>query len=900
MLDPHHHRPVPDLASSAGEGALAWLGELGFAALSLAGAGPGWRIAATHGAVEELFGLGLPPPPTGAAPLLARFAPRDRARLTELLRAAASGLPGAGEFLLGAPGAAPRGVECRARPDADGAVILLVRAAQPNARPPADAGALAAAAAEQRLELFGRVASEAFWEEDLATGAAWVSAGFRRLAAGRAGAPGSPPELARGWRESLVHPEDLPRLQRMIDQATAGGLSRFSVRYRLGSSATGWADLHDRILIVRDAAGRPVRMVGAVQDVSEQVRAEEELQETQTRLRLAIAKAQLGFWRQRRGAARCHWSAEAFEIMGRARSAGEPAFADVLAELQPEEAARLENLLAEAFDTGAPFSFDLRLPAGSGGRMVHLLGQAERGPGGEVTELFGTVQDVTDRKRAEEALEDSQERFALAARASSAGLWDINFQTARVHFAERFLQLLGFDVGALHESLEAWEERIHPEDRPRWDAALARHLQARAPLSLEYRLRLRSGEHRWFHVNGQAVWDSLGQPRRLAGSITDIAGRKRAHEALRESEERFRTLSSSAPLGIFTADAAGLCTWVNPRYRAILGLGFDETLGVGWMRAVHPDDAAHVVEEWRRATAAAEPATFEFRVVRQTDHRILWCHAQIAPMHSEDGRTVGHVGSAQDVTERKDAEERARKDREALAHSSRLCTLGEMSATFAHEVNQPLTAIATAAGVLQYSGAASDPAAAAAVALIADQSRRAGDIIRRIRAYAHAAQPNLVALGAGKLLADALAMFNYESKLQGYEIRIEAAPAARIRADALQISQVVINLVRNAIDATAGLERARRVITVQAEVLSESAVRVGVHDRGPGIPPDRLEAVFQPFFTTKSDGLGLGLAICRSIVEAHSGKLWAQPRAEGGASFLFTLPAAPEPLDADA
>ncbi|NLG76190.1 MAG: hypothetical protein GX535_08120 [Xanthomonadaceae bacterium] len=253
------------------------------------------------------------------------------------------------------------------------------------------------------------------------------------------------------------------------------------------------------------------------------------------------------------------------------------------------------------------------------------------------------------------------------------------------------------------------------------------------------------------------------------------------------------------------------------------------------------------------------------------------------------------VGTLHDITDRRRAEDEARQMQDRITHFGRISTMGEMAAGIAHEVNQPLTAIATYAQACQRligTGEFSADEIAEALAHIGAQALRAGEVIRRLRTFVKNREVRRELIEANRLLEDVLTLAQTDARHNGVHISLEAAPRSPlVQADAVQIQQVILNLVRNSIDAMQGVPESRRQIVLRTHVDVEGDVEFMVADRGPGVDPSAAADVFNPFFTTKPGGMGLGLSISRSIIRAHGGKLWCTANPGGGARFFFTLPA---------
>jgi C4-dicarboxylate-specific signal transduction histidine kinase len=286
----------------------------------------------------------------------------------------------------------------------------------------------------------------------------------------------------------------------------------------------------------------------------------------------------------------------------------------------------------------------------------------------------------------------------------------------------------------------------------------------------------------------------------------------------------------------------------------------------------------------------------EYRVIHP-DGSLRYVHHLAQTTRAADGRPLRQVGTLHDITDRRRAEDEARQMQDRIAHFGRISTMGEMAAGIAHEVNQPLTAIATYAQACQRLIAANDfsqEEVEAALSHIGAQALRAGEVIRRLRTFVKNREVRRELIEANRLLDDVVTLAQTDARHNGVRLVLEPSSLTpQVQADAVQIQQVILNLVRNSIDAMLTVPEVRREILLRTSVDSEGDVEFMVADRGTGVDPAAMAELFNPFFTTKPGGTGLGLSISRSIVRAHGGKLWCSANPGGGARFFFTLPAVP-------
>ena len=372
--------------------------------------------------------------------------------------------------------------------------------------------------------------------------------------------------------------------------------------------------------------------------------------------------------------------------------------------------------------------------------------------------------------------------------------------------------------------------------------------------------------------------------------------RQAADTALRGSEERLQLAQSAGGIGAWDWDVVSGHAICSESYRDLYGLdpkGPGHDSPKAWLAQVHPDDRDRVIKTWDAALASGRLES-EYRIVRP-DGSVRWIVDRGRSILDVEGRPTRFIGVNVDVTERHEAELRLHELQLELLHASRLSAMGQMAAALAHELNQPLGAATNFLGAarlaLQSARPGAPERALARIEKAVEQTVRAGAILGRLRDFIAHGETDKRIVRAPQLLEDAVALALVGAKDSELRIRFDLAPEDRpIVADRVQIQQVVFNLVRNALEATAG--RSSREITVASRPTANGELEISVADTGPGLGEDP-EAVFRPFASTKSTGMGIGLSICRTIVEAHGGRLWAEQRPGGGALFRFILPVAP-------
>jgi PAS domain S-box-containing protein len=367
---------------------------------------------------------------------------------------------------------------------------------------------------------------------------------------------------------------------------------------------------------------------------------------------------------------------------------------------------------------------------------------------------------------------------------------------------------------------------------------------------------------------------------------------REAADAVRESETRFRTVADSAPVLIWMAGPDKSFTFFNQSWLKFTGSPLEAELGHGWSRGMHPDDLPRWTEAYNKAFDTRKPFALEYRFKRH-DGEYRWIHNEGVPRHDAHHSFVGYIGSCQDFTERKRAESQARSRFAEQAHMARLATMGQLSAALAHELNHPLAAILSNAQAGEMLLSATPPALDEVRRILGDvvrDNRRATEIIKRLRAFLKNRDLAFEPLDMNAVVTETLPLAQLDAA--GHiNLRLRLGPRLpKVRGDRVHLQQVLLNLLLNAMDAMKALPERAAELRIETRADEGGMVGVCVRDSGPGIPADRLKNVFKPFITTKPQGMGMGLSISHTIIEAHGGRIWAENAPAGGAILRFTVP----------
>ena len=575
----------------------------------------------------------------------------------------------------------------------------------------------------------------------------------------------------------------------------------------------------------------------------------------------------------------------------------------------PEWHDRTLRAIADLKRTGTVQPYEKEYFRKDGSRVPVLIGGAAFGNPPDQAVNF--VVDLTERKRAEVALRDSEEALRRREKELRDLLETIPAMTVTVlpdgtdvFIGKRFVEYSGFSEDKARRS--GWKATIHPDDLDRHVSKWRSSLVSGEPIEIETRFRRADGEYRWFLARAVPLRDDRGNILKWYEVLTDIEDRKRAEVALRDSEEALRRseawLTQAQRLSrtgswVYNATATRYLYWSDESYRI---WGFDPLQGLPsrenmWQR-IHPDDRERVWEEVQEALRQKRDFAAEFRIVLP-DGTVKHLEATTHHVFSSLGALVEAVSSHVDVTERKRAQEeheRLRQLEADLAHMNRLSMMGELAASLAHEVKQPIAAGRNnASAALNFLDKQPPDLGEVREALscIVGDADRAAQIIDRMRDHIKKAPPRKDRFDLNEAINEVIVLARGEITKNGVSVDTHLTEGAlSVEGDRVQLQQVVLNLILNAVEAMGSVQERPRELLISTEQSQANGVLVAVRDSGPGIDPENLERVFEAFYTTKSSGVGMGLSICRSIVEAHGGRLWAEANEPRGAVFQFTLP----------
>jgi PAS domain S-box-containing protein len=489
----------------------------------------------------------------------------------------------------------------------------------------------------------------------------------------------------------------------------------------------------------------------------------------------------------------------------------------------------------------------------------------------------------------EERLKRSEAYLAEAQRLTHTGSWAWRVAGGdALHLSEEWYRIYSFDPENGPPAFEQLQQRTHPEDRAKWEGAIDRAIARKSGYEVEFRILLPDATTKYIHTVGHPVLNASGDLMQFVGSSTDITERKRAEQATR----LLAAIVESSHDAIVSKTLNGVITSWNKGAERLFGYAAEEAVGQNITLIIpseRRDEERTIIEQLMRGERVDHFETVRMR----KDGSLLDVSLTISPMKDGSGRVVGASKLARDITERKRVEEALRQAQTDLAHASRLTTMGEFTASLAHEVKQPIAAAVIDANTCVRWITRDEPdlkeAREAAWRIVKD-AERAAEIINRVRLLFKKGTPQQELVDVNEVAREMIALLGDEASRHSISVRTELAEdLPHVIGDRVQLQQVLMNLIMNGVDAMHDVDEPRELI-IKSQPAENNELLLSVSDTGVGLPRHQADQIFNAFFTTKTHGTGMGLRISRSIIESHGGRLWAADNSPRGASFCFTLP----------
>jgi PAS domain S-box-containing protein len=639
-----------------------------------------------------------------------------------------------------------------------------------------------------------------------------------------------------------------------------------------------------------------------------------DLQESKARLEEAQRVAHVGHWEWDLETDVVIWSDETYRIFGLSPQERPMDLATVRAMVHPEDRESLYRGVDEDLVAGVRPEAEFRIVRPNGEvrtvqsvtpkRWSSMPGDAKRDASGRPYKLFGTVQDITERKRAEEALKQSQFYLSEGQRLAHMGSWASNDLGIRwsddlgIYWSDEVYKIYGLDPQNGVPNLKQYLATIHPDDRASMAETIRLMHEQRCGCDVTKRIVRPDGEVRYLRCVGVPVFEG-GVFKAFHGTTMDVTEHELLTQELRRERAYLTEAQSLTHTGSWACNLLTREIFHSSDENARL-YGFDPSQGAilfdRFYNAILLEDELALRAKLENAIREGVDYDVEFRI-RRTDGTVRFLRGI---GHHNPSQEIGeYVGITMDITERKRADEEREKLRQLeadLAHINRVNMMGELAAALAHEIRQPIaTTITSANACLRW--LARDPPdlerARAAAARIEQDGNRAADVINHLRSfYKKGTPPERGIVNLKDIIREMTALLRKETVRHSIRINSELdEDIPDVLADRVQLQQVFMNLMLNAIDA---MKDTGGKLTISSRLTPEGQLVVSIGDTGVGLPAENTERIFDAFHTTKPQGTGMGLAITRSIVEAHGGRVWATANQEAGATFHFTLPARAE------
>jgi PAS domain S-box-containing protein len=563
----------------------------------------------------------------------------------------------------------------------------------------------------------------------------------------------------------------------------------------------------------------------------------------------------------------------------------------------PDDYDRIATAWRHSLQTGDPFYIERRIRRASG---IHDWSRTAivptRDRQGRITGWYGSSMDLDAYRTVEVELLRRERELSQLVDMVPSHIWRLTPDGDPVFFNKRMVDFLGFDIADTDKPgrsrLDAIIEAVHPSDASAFRDVLNRCFATGETFDLRYRLRRADGVYRWMSSRAEPMRDQDGRIVQWYGLCHDIEDQVHAEEALRRSERQLQQLIDTVPALIWCMTPDGIPCYLNKRVTEVTGVSLKDLVAPDGSRSltiIHPDDRDAVDHAVARSFETGASFVGRYRQ-RRADGPHRWVESRAEPLRDDSGNIVQWYGVTVDIHDLVTAQEALRQASDKLARATQAASLAELSASIAHEVNQPLAAIVANSHAC-YRWLSAEPSnvdrAKITVERIIRDANSAADVVSRIRALFRQSVETRTSTALPSVITEARNLMAEEALRRRVRMDVDVESNLPLVAfDRVQIQQVLINLIRNgmdAMDSTAG----ERVLGMCVRRMGD-VVQTEISDRGRGVEfPDKI---FEPFFTTKQSGMGMGLPICRSIVESHGGRLWAAKNEPHGATFIFTLP----------
>jgi PAS domain S-box-containing protein len=691
--------------------------------------------------------------------------------------------------------------------------------------------------------------------------------------------------LTQGLGSEAVHPDDRQRrTEYWKNLLKAGEPGEIELRIRRADGNYRWFAV--RAYPIRDAGGRLERWLSIAWDIDERKKADQQIGDQLTQLNLLGERFPGFLWKALPDGQVTYMNRYCEDYLG---MTAEQAAAEWGHLIHPDD--RDEVMRRWAIVTGGGQWHDhVHRLVGKDGQYRWFQSRitAIRDESGAVVALHGLMMDAHDMVSSERSVRQEEKQLRRLVDAMPAMIWRAD-QTGRI---DRWNRTMIETIGKPWEASETFDllAKIDPGQRAEVEERWAKSVRLGIPYEDTYRILANDGTYHWHIVRAQPFRDDGGSIISWYGIHTDIDALKEAESALQMREHQLLHIIDTVPSMLWAASPTGEVTHISRRLREYSGWPLESFFNLGWEKFLHPDDFEETAKAFFRSMQTGESFSSVHRL-RRADGEYRWHHAMGEPLRDPEGKIIQWYGLSIDIDERKKAEDHLRETRAKLNEASRIAMVAELSASIAHELNQPLMSVLGNAQAGKRWLVAAPPnleEASASLDRIVRDAKAADQTMQNIRALFKRESFERKEASLPEVMSEAVRLVQEDRNKRGVPVQcIFEENLPRVFVDPILIQEVFINLITNAIEALANVRREPQ-LTIKVAARDDKELAIEVIDNGPGL--DDPEKIFDAFVTTKEKGMGIGLAVSRSIMEAHDGRLWAENNADFGAKFTVTIP----------
>ncbi|CAH2398576.1 PAS domain-containing protein [Mesorhizobium ventifaucium] len=697
-----------------------------------------------------------------------------------------------------------------------------------------------------------------------------------------------------------IHPDEAIGFGDALRRSLATG-ENFALRYRLRRADGVYHWMSSRAEPMRDQNGRIVQWYGLCHDIDDQMHAEEALRRSERELQQLVDALPVHVWSWTPDGKLAYVNKRSLEELGLSGANFEGSTMVAQKLVHPEDAPEVLRTSANCLKAGDAFMMRYRRRCKDGSyRWMEGRCEPLRDQDGTIVHWYQVSIDIDDQMHAEEALRRSERQLQQMIDAVPVRIWSVRPTGGPIYFNKRYQDhfravIPNFDALGEPRIETLLQELIHPEDASEVQCTLRNCFDTGGGSAMRFRWREKDGAYRWAECRVEPRRDQDGVIAEWYGVSLDIDHEVRAQEALRERERELSLLVEMVPSHLWRVSPEGETTFANKHMADYFGLDVEDKprMEAVFNTMFHPDEVDEVWDVFARCLRTGEPFSMTYRL-RRHDGVYRWMSGRAEPMRDESGRIVQWFGLCHDIDNQVRAEEALRRASERLARATQAASLAELSASIGHEVNQPLAAIVANSQACHRWLSAEPPnveRAKITAERITRDANSAADVVSRIRALFRQTTNAKSSENINRVISEVCRLMADEIAAKDIRVETNLEPdLPPVALDCVQVQQVLVNLIRNGIEAMEAVVEGARALQIRSSRDDLHAIRVEVRDTGTGFKD--ADRVFEPFFTTKQHGMGMGLAICRSIIESHGGSLWTANDEARGATVAFTLPLA--------